>query len=188
MLAGGERLVLLLDGGRILEEEEVRTLAEREDIEMLRKKRRAGRTEGGSALGFVVFKVRDVELAFALDDLSEVVQYREVTPVLRAPDFIRGLVAVRGELVPVVDLRRRLDLAADEGDGGRRIVIVKKGETVYGVVADSVSEIARVAAEDVVPPPEILQEVDARFVTGMLRVEGTDRAPLVLDVEALIGA
>ena len=136
----------------------------------------------------MVFKVRDVELAFGLDHLSEVVQYRQPTQVPRTPDFIRGLVAVRGELAPVLDLRRRLDLEADEADGGRRIVIVRKGKTVYGVVADSISEIVRVAPDDVAPPPEILQGVDARFVAGMIRIEGTDRAPLVLDVEALIGA
>lgn len=188
LLAGGERLVLLLDGSRVLEAEEVRLLAEREDIEMHRRERKAARREGGNALGFVVFKVRDVELAFRLDDLSEVVPYRQVTQVPQAPDFIRGLVAVRGELVPVLDLSRRLDLGAEEEQEGSRIVIVRKGETVYGVVADAVIEIARVAPEEVVPPPEILQGVEARFVEGVIQVEGTDRAPLVLDVEALIGA
>jgi len=186
MLDGGERLVVLLDKTRILDDKEVKTLAKRDDIKMYQKGIKKKPGKGAADLTFVVFRVLDMEFAFNLEDLSEIIQYKEATRVPKAPQFIRGVVSVSGELVPVVDLRKRFDLSKGESDEETRIIVIKKEDALSGIVADSVSEILRVPKKDIFPAPKIVKGVDSRFIDGIIRIEKTDRAPIVLNIEEVL--
>ena len=139
---------------------------------------------GAKTLPFMAFRVGPATFALALRDLSQVIQYREPTQVPGAPEFIRGILAVGGDLAPVVDLSRRFDLEG-EGEGrATRILILSKGAAVYGVMADSVSGVLRVSERDVVPLPAPVQGIDARFVAGMIQREEPN--PIVLNAGTLL--
>jgi len=187
MLNGGERLLVLLDEARILDDKEVKGLSERDDTKMVQKKLEKRPEKGEEAITFVVFRVLEMELAFNLEDLSEIIRYKKATKVPKAPLFIRGIVPVKGELVPVIDLRQRFDLQKGEDTGEIRIIVIKKEDVLYGVVADSVSEILRVSRDDLVAPPKIVKGIDSRFIEGMIRIKETDRAPIVLNIEEILG-
>ena len=184
LLEGGERLVVLLDESRLLGGEEAERLAAREDIEMESREQQPDGEPEAASLPFMAFRVGTATFALALRDLSQVIQYREPTQVPGAPEFIRGILAVGGDLAPVVDLSRRFDLEG-EGEGrATRILILSKGAAVYGVVADSVSGVLRVSERDVVPLPAPVQGIDARFVAGMIQRE--EPSPIVLNAGTLL--
>ena len=182
----GGRMALLLDEGRILGTEEVARLQERDDIEMERRQPTLEAAGVVDTLSFVIFRVMDMEFALNLEDVSEVVAYTEVVRVPKAPVSIRGLAAIGGQPVPVMDLRVRFGLP--EGGQQTRILVVGRGDAVYGIAAEAVSEILRAPGEDVLPAPQIVKGVDARFVEGIIRMDGTDRTPIVLNADALIDA
>ncbi len=186
MLEEGERLVMLLDETRILEREEVRILSEMDDISMSQKIWEQRQMKAKELFPFLVFKVAHIEFAFNLRDLAEVIQYKEPTRVPKAPPSIRGIVSVRGELVSVLDLRRRLDINGRENTAGTRIIVIRRGSSRYGVVADSVSEILNVSKEDIVSPSEAAEGIDPRFVDGMILVRQTDRSLIILNIESIL--
>jgi len=189
MLNGGERLLILLDEVRILDDKDVKSLAERDDVKMVQKELEKRQEKGKEAITFVIFRVLEMELAFNLEDLSEIIQYKEATKVPKAPLFVRGIVSVKGEIVPVIDLRKRFDLKKGEESKETRIIVIRKEDLLYGVVADAVSEILTVSREDLVPAPKIVKGIDSRFIEGMMRIKETDRAPIVLNIkEILTGA
>jgi len=182
-LEEGERLVMLLDETRILKDEEVRILSETDDISISQKIWERRQSKAKELFPFLIFKVAHIEFAFNLRDLSEVIQYKEPTRVPKAPPFIRGIVSVRGELVSILDLRRRLGITGKENTAGACIIVIRKGGSRYGVVADSVSEILNVSKEDIVSPSKAAEGIDPRFVDGMISVEQTDRSLIILNIE-----
>lgn len=187
VLEEGKRLVMLLDETRVLEDKEVRELSEMDDISMSQKIWEQRQMKAKELFPFLIFKVAHIEFAFNLRDLSEVIQYKEPTRVPKAPSFIRGLVSVRGELVSVLDLRRRLGIAGEENTAGTRIIVIRRGDSRYGVVADSVSEILNVSKEDIVSPSEAVEGINPRFVDEMILVKQTGRSLIILNIESIIG-
>ena len=184
MLEDGERLVVLLDETRILEEAEIAGLQERDDIMMAIQEQGIDDTRQAGTRSFLAFRLGGASFALPLEALARVLLYRAPTPIPRAPGHIRGLVADEGELVPVLDLGRRLGLAGDDGGEGTRIIVVSGTDAVYGVTADSVWGILRVVKQDVTPPPERVEGFDARFLKGMVR--SGDEGFLVLDATVLL--
>jgi len=186
MLEDGERLVILLDEVRLLNDKEVKTLGERDDIKMVQKETQMKPGRGKKDLTFVIFSVQDREFAFSLDDLSEIIQYKEPTRVPKAAPFIRGIVSVAGELVPVIDLCKRFDLGKGARQADTRIIVIRSGEAFAGIVADAVSELLSVPKTDMVPAPKIVKGVDSRFIEGMIRIKESDRTPIVLNIEEIL--
>lgn len=186
MLDAGERLVLLLHEGRILKGKEVKELAKMDDIKMYRQDMKERRRKEVVDFTFVLFTVANMEFAFDLEGLAEIVQFKEATRIPKAPAFIRGMVSVGGELITVIDLRKRFDLGEKGDQSETRIIVLKKGDVAYGVVADFVSEIKGVSRKDVVLPPKIVKGIDSRFIQGMIRIKGTDRTPIVLNIEEIL--
>ncbi|MFD2112106.1 chemotaxis protein CheW [Thiorhodococcus fuscus] len=103
--------------------------------------------------------------------IQEVLEYRRVTPVPRTPDFMLGVINLRGNVVPVVDLRRQFEMQLTEPTVDTCIVIVDvmvDGEmTALGILADAVKEVIELGADMIKPPPRIGSRIDTRFISGM---------------------
>lgn len=129
--------------------------------------------------------VRSIQLlTFLLDNevygtdisqIQEVLEYRKVTPVPRTPEFLMGVINLRGRVVPVVDLRFHFDMTRSATTVNTCIVIVDvlvDGEkTAMGILADAVKEVVELAIEQITPPPRIGSHIDTRFISGMGRHE-----------------
>jgi purine-binding chemotaxis protein CheW len=139
--------------------------------------REAARRGGGAAerveqQKLLAFRLGDTPYAVPVESVREIVRIRPLTPVPRLPADVRGVISLRGEIVEVVDLRRRLGLPALDLTRASRIVIVHGGEgQVAGLLVDSVSEVISVS-EDAIRPAsgdadavEALCERDGRFVS-----------------------
>ena len=186
MLEEGERLITVLDETQILQGKEVSTLAELDDMNMSQQIWDQIQVKGKETLRFLVFNVSHREFAFSLQDLSAVIWYRKPTMIPKAPLFIKGVVSVEGELVSVLDLRKRLDLTGEEDETGTHIIIVRDGDFAYGVVADSISGILRVSKEDIAPPSKMAAGIEPGFIDGVILIKETDRSIIILDAENII--
>jgi purine-binding chemotaxis protein CheW len=132
------------------------------------------------------------EELFALDigTVREVLDFTRVTEVPQTPDFMRGVINLRGSVVPVMDLRRKFGLPAAEQTVNTCIIIVEvalDGEkTVLGALADSVQEVLDLEPGQIEPPPRIGMNLNANFIKGMGKRD--ERFIIILDIDRVFSA
>jgi purine-binding chemotaxis protein CheW len=133
----------------------------------------------------VTFRVGSAEYAVDAKDVLHLDSFTAATHVPGAPPFVAGLVQVRGKLVPVVDLRTRFGLAAAERTLDSRVIVVKIGTRVAGLLVDSAREIVQLDEASFERPPELVDSQSAGFVRAVATVAA--RMLLVVDVPRVIG-
>lgn len=146
---------------------------------------------GASQAGqYLTFQLAGEEYAVELLQAREILRYEQVTRVPTAPPSIRGVLNLRGRVVPVVDLAVKLGLPDTPVTGRTCIVIVDvalEGErTVMGVIAEAVSQVVDLAAGDIEPPPPFGPRARVEFLRGMARLG--ERFALLLDLDLLLSA
>ena len=136
-------------------------------------------------LQLVTFHVGEEEFGVNILDVREINRMMDVTRVPHAPAFVEGVINLRGQVIPVVDLRKRFGLEPLQRDRNTRIVVVELGQKVVGFVVDSVSEVLRVPESLVEPPPPIVGTVEREYLQGVVKLE--DRLLILLDLYRLLG-
>ncbi|MGN0858645.1 MAG: chemotaxis protein CheW [Stenotrophomonas sp.] len=116
--------------------------------------------------------------------VQEIRGYDQVTRVPDAPDYIKGVINLRGTIVPVIDLRLKLRLENARYDAFTVMIVLNVEQRVVGIVVDSVSDVIELSAEQIRPTPEFGAAVDTRFINGI----GTqdERMLILLDIETLL--
>ncbi len=139
---------------------------------------------------FVTFRLDEEVFALEIDKVQEVLDVTAVTKVPQTPEFMRGVINLRGNVVPVVDLRLKFGMSETEDTVDTRIVIVEvtvDGETaVLGALADAVREVVELEPEEIGPPPKIGTRLRTEFIVGMGR--RNDEFIIILDVDLLFSA
>jgi purine-binding chemotaxis protein CheW len=107
-----------------------------------------------------------------------------VTHVPRAPQFMEGVINLRGQLIPIIDLRSRFGMPRAEHTKNTRIVVTEIGAKRVGMVVDSVSEVLRLPVDQVEPAPEMITGVDTEYIRGVGKIE--DRLIILLDLARII--
>lgn len=136
------------------------------------------------ALQLVTFHVGDEEFGVDILRVREINRLMEITRVPHAPDFVEGVINLRGQVIPVVDLRKRFGLPAVARDKHARIVVVELTDKVMGFLVDSVSEVLRVPRNILEPAPSIAGGIDSRYIQGVVKLE--DRLMILLDLHRLL--
>jgi len=133
---------------------------------------------------FLSFMLGSEEYALPLARISEIIKPREVTEVPRCPEFVLGIISLRGVVIPVFDLAARLNLGEVSWDRRSRIAIVRRedGELV-GLAVDSVQDVVRVLPGDIEPPPPAMGGLEAQFLEGVGRAEESRRVRIEESVE-----
>lgn len=188
MLEGGARLVVLLNDMKILGDEDMKRLAKMDEINMSMEERKPEAQAEKDQITFVIFKVADIEMAIRSKDISEVIKYRKPTRIPKSPPFVKGIVSAKGQLVSVLDLRLRFDLESRKADVETRMILVKKEDRLVAIPADTVSEIRTVNTQELVEAPEIVKGIDSNFLEGLIPIKDTDRAPIILNLDAILKA
>jgi purine-binding chemotaxis protein CheW len=133
------------------------------------------------AVRFLVFRLGAEEYGLPVGAVDEVARVPgSIIRVPRTPDFIEGVSNLRGEVLPVIDQRRRFGMPASTGTG-RRLVVVRTQRHRAGLIVDSVSEVLRSTADMIKPAPEIAGNATARLVNGVINLPETGRMILLLD-------
>ncbi len=131
---------------------------------------------------------------YAIDILRsrEVMRYTEVTRVPKAMDALIGVINLRGNVIPVMDLRVKLDLPAKEERQNSAIVMTevyyKEEPVVIGALVDSVRSVVAIPEEELKPPPEVGLDIDSSFVSGLWNQEEDGHFVLLLDVDKVFGS
>jgi purine-binding chemotaxis protein CheW len=136
-------------------------------------------------LQLVSFHVGDEEFCLDILRVQEIIRVPAMTRVPNSPDFVEGVINLRGKVIPVIALRKRFGLEAQAHDKEARIVVSETKDAVLGFIVDSVSEVLRIPAGAVEPPPR-LAKVKREYVSGVGKLD--DRLLILLDVDRLMSA
>jgi len=140
--------------------------------------------QAAASVELLCFRVATEEYAISIMDIKEIIKPREVTEVPRVPAFVRGILSLRGNIIPVFDMRVRLGLAGATATERERVVVVKRQGGFCGVLVDEVVQVVRIAEAGIEPPPVVLEGIDREFVLGIGRVGG--RMLILLDMEKVL--
>jgi purine-binding chemotaxis protein CheW len=130
------------------------------------------------------FMISDEEYALDILEIKEIIRLQTITPVPRTPGYLKGIITLRGVIVPIFDLRRRLGLKEREHGPLTRIVVVYRGEEYAGLIVDSITQVMRIGAEQIEPPPTTIGVVEAEFIRGVTRHQ--ERLVILLNLSRVL--
>ena len=139
-----------------------------------------------AAAEFLTFRLGAEEYGIDILRVQEIRSYEEPTRIANAPAFIKGVVNLRGVIVPVVDLRIKLNCEKVEYNGFTVVIVLNVHGRVVGAVVDSVSDVLELAGDLIKPAPEMNSTVDTGFITGIASVG--ERMLILMDIEALMSS
>jgi purine-binding chemotaxis protein CheW len=177
----GRRLISILAPDQLFREDVMQHLGSAEDVSM--QKPAAPATLESQ---FLVFRLGDDEFGLPIAAVDEVTRVPDqITRIPRAPRFLEGVINLRGEVLPVVDQRRRFDMPPLEVTEGRRMIVVRTDRYRAGLVVDSVSEVRRHPTDAIEPPPALTDDI-TRAVQGVVNLVEQRRIVLLLDPVELL--
>jgi len=135
-------------------------------------------------LQLVSFNIGTEEFGVDILKVQEINRMVEITRVPQAPHYVEGVINLRGKVIPIVDLRKRFNLELKKHDKNTRIVVVDIGGNIMGMIVDSVSEVLRLPAGTIEPPPEIVTGVNSEYIKGVAKLD--DRLLIFLDLSKVI--
>ncbi|MGE9986035.1 chemotaxis protein CheW [Desulfovibrio sp. SGI.169] len=137
-------------------------------------------------LQLVTFSIGEEEFGVNILKVQEIIRTMEIAKVPRAPEFVEGVINLRGKVIPIIDLRRRFGLAPKAHDKNTRIIVIEINNIIVGFVVDAVSEVLRIPASTVEPPPPVVAGVDSDYISGVGKLQ--DRLLIMLDLDKLLSS
>jgi len=134
----------------------------------------------------LVFVLGSEEYGVEILKVQEIRGYEKVTPIPSAPDYLKGVVNLRGIIVPVIDMRVKFGMADPKYDSFTVVIILRIAGRVIGIVVDGVSDVVRLAASDVKAAPQLGSIVDSGFLAGLATQD--ERMILLLDIEKFLSS
>ncbi len=118
----------------------------------------------------VIFKLDKEAFGVDIALVESIIKMMPVTRLPQAPEFVEGVINLRGKIMPVIDLRKRLAIGLSESTRETRMVVVALGATTVAMVVDEVNEVLRINDDIVEVPPAISQSIDSHFITGIAKI------------------
>lgn len=148
-------------------------------------------SSGGQGLGgkYLTFSLGSEEYGIVITKIREIIGIMEITAVPHTPDFIKGVINLRGRVIPILELRMRFGMELKEYDERTCIIVVDvpgpSGMVQVGMLVDSVSEVVNIADQDIEPPPDFGTVTEGHNIIGMGKIKG--KLKILLDVDQVIG-
>lgn len=135
----------------------------------------------------VVFRIGEEEFGVEINQVREIVKLVTITRMPKAPKFIEGVVNLRGQIITVIDLAKRLDLPSKGRTETSRIMVVEVDDNTVGMIVDSVSEVLRLSNEDIEDTPSLIEtEVHEKYLRGVGKIG--DRLLILLDLNEVLSS
>ena len=139
---------------------------------------------------FLAFKLEDEVFAFDISKVREVLEYSTVTKVPQTPEMMKGVINLRGSVVPVIDMRTKFGMGETEKTVNTVIIIIEidldRESTMIGALVDSVNEVMDLDTDHIEPPPKIGTKLNTEFIRGMGK-QG-DQFVIILDIEKIFSS
>lgn len=143
------------------------------------------RTQKRASNRFLTFYLEDEVYGVHISDVKEIIAMMKTTPVPKTPKFIKGVMNLRGNIIPVVDMRLKFDMPSIPPHMYTAIVIIKLAEKLIGFIVDKVEEVINVEDEHLSLPPEFGGHIDTKFIKNM--AQHKQKVVMILDLLALFG-
>lgn len=134
---------------------------------------------------YVVFKLNKEEFGVDIMNVKEIIPYQKSTQIPNSPNFIEGVINYRGNVIPIINLNKRFKLNTEEITGDTRIIVINIEEKEIGFVVDEASQTLRLEKEQIDPTPDIISDVDRRYITGVGKIDES-RLLILLDLEKVL--
>ena len=134
----------------------------------------------------VIFKLGKELFGIDIDVVEGIIKLQEIVRVPQAPPFVEGITNLRGSVVPVVDLEKRLDLKEHSRNGATRIVVVNMDGLKVGMIVAEVTEVLTIDAQVIEPKPALVSTIDTEFITGVAKVG--EKLIILLDLGRVLTA
>jgi len=125
----------------------------------------------GDVVQLVSFMLEDVEYGIDILKVHEIIRVPDVTRLPNTPFFIKGVINLRGSVIPVVDMRERFGLPAAEATDQTRIIVIEIGEKLVGLCVDNVYQVVRLPLRNIDPPSELIEGISEEFIKGVGRMQ-----------------
>ncbi|HUN87567.1 MAG TPA: chemotaxis protein CheW [Terriglobales bacterium] len=135
-------------------------------------------------LHIVGFRVGTETFGVPITCVHEIVRVPEITNVPDAPEFVEGVINLRGKIVSVVDLRKRFGETQIDPHKKNRVIVVESDNKLVGLIVDSASEVLRIPHTDIEPPPSVLQSAESSYVTGVGKLQ--NRLIILVDLQRVL--
>lgn len=130
---------------------------------------------------YLTFVLGDEEYGVEILKVREIIGLMEITSVPQTPDFIKGVINLRGKVIPVIDLRLKFGMEQAEYTDETCIIVVDMDQTMIGILVDTVSEVLDIPADQIEPPPSFGSKLDTDFILGMGKIKGKVKILLQID-------
>lgn len=133
----------------------------------------------------VGFTVGHEEFCVDILKVQEIIRMVPITAMPNAPEFVEGVINLRGKIIPVIDFRKRFHIY-DGGEGdeeNRRIIVVSFGSVTVGMIVDKVSQVIKITSDQISPTPDVVKGYESDYISGVARVG--DRLIILLELERL---
>ena len=132
----------------------------------------------------ISFTVGEEEFGLELQRVKEVIRMCQITWLPRAPYYMKGVISLRGEVIPIINLRERLGLPAIRQTSSTRIIVVELKGRKVGIVVDSASQVVRLPGEQIDPAPQAMSKVAEELISGIGKLD--ERLIVLLDIDSVV--
>ncbi|PQO44663.1 chemotaxis protein CheW [Blastopirellula marina] len=155
-------------------------------IQDISSERNTGGAHGETAnsMQLVSFRLAQEEYGIEITRVQEIILMGEITRVPQTPDFIKGLINLRNTVIPIVDLRRRFGLPEEKASDETRIMVMNVAGKTIGIIVDAVSEVLRIAKDQIAPPPPTVAGLGRDYLTGLVKLD--KRLLILLDMDKIL--
>ena len=140
--------------------------------------------EDGRAQEYLTYTLGPEEYAIDILKVQEIRGYEAPTTIANAPEFLKGVINLRGTIVPIVDLRIKFNVGTADYTPFTVVIILNIGSRVVGIVVDSVSDVTMLRPDQIRPAPEFAATVDTKYISGLCTLD--ERMLIVVDIEQLM--
>jgi purine-binding chemotaxis protein CheW len=185
----GKRIILLLNEKRVITNQRIQELAEIENEVDVNKVEvnMAAEISSSDEIQVVTFRLGKEEFGIEIDEVQEINRLNKITSVPQTQSFIEGVMNLRGNVVPVIELKKRFGMPLKEYDESTRVIIITIMGKLTGLIVDSVSEVLRLSKDTIEPAPRIIKsKTETEFLKGVCKLDKVNRMILLLAVDKIL--
>ncbi|KXS41899.1 MULTISPECIES: chemotaxis protein CheW [unclassified Candidatus Frackibacter] len=131
----------------------------------------------------VAFRLNDEEYGVEILETQEIIEMQRITKIPNAPNFVEGIISLRGEIIPIIDLRKRFNLDISNEEEQRIIIVETEGNKV-GMIVDEVKEVLSISKDTVKPPPKIAGGINKKYLEGVIKID--DKLLVLLNLTKIL--